>query len=278
MLDVIEGFFQSKQLEYVRLDGSTSLEDRERQINLFRRGGLGSNSGSGDIRLLLLSTRAGGLGLNLQTADTVILFDSDWNPHQDLQALSRVYRIGQNRSVLVLRLVSDGPDENTYSIDEYILHNASRKLDAERQILVDGMFSHSNDTIQGPTSNKRKKNSTEEIYNLAPSATYSDKFFHRKERSLNQDCVSMQFNVASLRQICDRNHISEDQSYRLSFPSFRIADDNDVSTWKYWFDILDPPAKSSIMNKERDSVSFPEEISDSEFTLFEGKQYRRKVS
>lgn len=287
MLDVIEGFFLNKQLKYVRLDGSTSLEDREKQINMFQRNGISSNSvsngegdGDDDIRLFLLSTRAGGVGLNLQTADTVILFDSDWNPHQDLQALSRVYRIGQNRNVLILRLVSAGPDENTYSIDEYMLDNANRKLDAERQILVNGMFSYNTNTINEPVSSKRKTNSKDEIYNLASSATYSEKFFHRKEGTNNQDTISMQFNEESLCQICDRNNVQDDQSFRLNFPPFP---DDHVNKWQFWFDILDPPAKSPTVNKEltshivSSSVTVVNELSDSEFTLLEGQRYRRKV-
>lgn len=63
------------------------------------------NSPNSEYFIFLLSTRAGGLGLNLQTADTVIIFDSDWNPHQDLQAQDRAHRIGQKNEVRVLRLM-----------------------------------------------------------------------------------------------------------------------------------------------------------------------------
>ena len=90
--------------------------------------------------VFLLSTRAGGVGINLQAADTVILFDSDWNPQQDLQAISRAHRIGQRRAVLVLRLVSQGPDLRTPSVEQHILRRAHKKLVAERQILADGAF------------------------------------------------------------------------------------------------------------------------------------------
>ena len=79
LMDIMEVFFEYRGIRYLRLDGSTKSEDRAHRINLFSK----ENS---PYSIFLLSTRAGGLGLNLQTADTVILFDSDWNPHMDLQA------------------------------------------------------------------------------------------------------------------------------------------------------------------------------------------------
>lgn len=73
MLDILEDFCSYRELKYCRLDGNTSLEDRETQIADF----VAPNS---DINVFLISTRAGGLGLNLMTANIVVLYDSDWNP------------------------------------------------------------------------------------------------------------------------------------------------------------------------------------------------------
>lgn len=84
----------------MRLDGNTKLDDRGERTNLF-------NMEDSPYDVFLLSTRAGGLGLNLQTADTVILFDSDWNPQMDLQAQDRAHRIGQKKKVLVLRFITN---------------------------------------------------------------------------------------------------------------------------------------------------------------------------
>lgn len=78
--------------------------------------------------IFLLSTRAGGLGLNLQAADTVIIFDSDWNPHQDLQAQDRAHRIGQQNEVRVLRLIT------VNSIEEKILGSARFKLNVDEKV------------------------------------------------------------------------------------------------------------------------------------------------
>jgi SNF2 family DNA or RNA helicase len=86
--------------------------------------------------IFLLSTRAGGLGLNLQTADTVIIYDSDWNPFQDMQAQDRAHRIGQKSEVRVLRLVTMGKD----SIEEYVLEAAERKRNMDAKVIQAGRF------------------------------------------------------------------------------------------------------------------------------------------
>lgn len=88
MIDILEDYCRIRQFKYCRIDGNTSGDDRDRQIEAF-------NAPGSDIPVFLLSTRAGGLGINLATADTVILYDSDWNPQVDLQAMDRVHRIGE---------------------------------------------------------------------------------------------------------------------------------------------------------------------------------------
>ncbi len=115
VLDVLEDYLAYKNFTYCRIDGSTFIEDRESQIEDFTR----PNS---DKFVFLLSTRAGGLGINLMTADTVVLFDSDWNPQMDLQAMDRAHRIGQKNPVNVYRLIS----ENT--IEEKIIERQAVKI------------------------------------------------------------------------------------------------------------------------------------------------------
>merc|ERR1712210_314610 len=92
------------------------------------------NKKDSDYFIFILSTRAGGLGLNLQTADTVIIFDSDWNPHQDLQAQDRAHRIGQKNEVRVLRLMV------VSSVEERILAAASYKLNMDEKVIQAGRF------------------------------------------------------------------------------------------------------------------------------------------
>lgn len=127
VLDIFEDYFAYKAYQFLRLDGSTKSEDRELLLQKF-------NQPNSPYFVFVLSTRAGGLGLNLQTADTVILFDSDWNPQMDLQAQDRAHRIGQKNKVLVLRLIT------VNSIEEKILERANFKLDLDSKIIEAGMF------------------------------------------------------------------------------------------------------------------------------------------
>ena len=125
MLDILEDYCNERHYEYCRIDGETSLEARERMISEFTQ----KNSSK---FIFLLSTRAGGLGLNLMTSDTVILYDSDWNPQVDLQAMDRVHRIGQTKPVLIYRLLC----ENT--IEEKILERQAMRLKLDSLVIQQG--------------------------------------------------------------------------------------------------------------------------------------------
>jgi chromodomain-helicase-DNA-binding protein 1 len=115
MLDILAEYLQYRRLPFQRLDGNVHGELRKQAMEHFNA------DGSQDF-CFLLSTRAGGLGINLATADTVIIFDSDWNPQNDLQAQARAHRIGQLRQVNVYRLVTRN------SIEETILERAKKKM------------------------------------------------------------------------------------------------------------------------------------------------------
>ena len=134
MIDILEGYLYNLGIGYQRLDGKVSTENRLKSLHAF------NDPNNTETPVFLLSTRAGGVGINLQAADTVILFDSDWNPQQDLQAMSRAHRIGQTRSVLVLRLVSLGVSQKHPSIEERMLRAADKKLYAANTVLEDGKF------------------------------------------------------------------------------------------------------------------------------------------
>ena len=102
--------------EYCRIDGGTAHEDRIVAIDEYNKPG-------SEKFIFLLTTRAGGLGINLTTADVVVLYDSDWNPQADLQAMDRAHRLGQTRQVTVYRLITKG------TIDERIVQLARVKKD-----------------------------------------------------------------------------------------------------------------------------------------------------
>ncbi|KAL1923704.1 uncharacterized protein VTP21DRAFT_8684 [Calcarisporiella thermophila] len=127
IMNIMEDYLNWKGMRYLRLDGSTKAEDRSSLLKLF-------NDPGSDYFVFLLSTRAGGLGLNLQTADTVVIFDSDWNPHQDLQAQDRAHRIGQTKEVRIFRLITEK------SVEETILARAQYKLDLDGKIIQAGKF------------------------------------------------------------------------------------------------------------------------------------------
>jgi SNF2 family DNA or RNA helicase len=103
MLDIIQGCFKAWAVKQLRLDGSTPGADRQQLVDDFNH--------DESVTAFLISTKAGGLGLNLTGADTVIFYDHDWNPANDNQAQDRAYRIGQTRTVTVYKLVSVGTIE-----------------------------------------------------------------------------------------------------------------------------------------------------------------------
>ncbi|KAG2159672.1 uncharacterized protein EDB93DRAFT_1111462 [Suillus bovinus] len=104
-LDIIEDFVRGEGYKYSRLDGNTKQADRQKGMDEF-------NKPNSDVFIYMLSTRAGGVGINLYTADTVIIFDPDFNPHQDLQAIARSHRYGQTKTCLVFKfMVKDSAEE-----------------------------------------------------------------------------------------------------------------------------------------------------------------------
>merc|ERR1712187_786094 len=98
MLDILSEFLKWRGIQFVRLDGQVPHEQRKERIRQF--------SVDPAIPVFLLSSKAGGLGLNLQAADTVILFDLDWNPQNDRQAIARAHRVGQRNEVRVIRILT----------------------------------------------------------------------------------------------------------------------------------------------------------------------------
>ena len=124
---IMEDYFNAYGYKYLRLDGSTKADDRGELLKRF-------NAKDSEYDVFVLSTRAGGLGLNLQTADTVIIFDSDWNPHQDMQAQDRAHRIGQKNEVRVLRFITSN------SVEERILSAARYKLNVDEKVIQAGKF------------------------------------------------------------------------------------------------------------------------------------------
>jgi SWI/SNF-related matrix-associated actin-dependent regulator of chromatin subfamily A member 5 len=126
MLDILEDYcIFLKGHKYCRIDGGTAHEDRIAAIDEF-------NKPDSEKFVFLLTTRAGGLGINLTSADIVILFDSDWNPQADLQAMDRAHRIGQTKQVVVYRFVTQE------SVEEKVLERAAQKLRLDQLVIQQG--------------------------------------------------------------------------------------------------------------------------------------------
>ncbi|GMG40678.1 unnamed protein product [Ambrosiozyma monospora] len=123
MMDLMEEYLQYRQYKYIRLDGSSRLGDRRDLVHDWQT--------KPELFIFLLSTRAGGLGINLTAADTVIFYDSDWNPTIDSQAMDRAHRLGQTRQVTVYRLLVRG------TVEERMRDRAKQKEHVQ-QVVMEG--------------------------------------------------------------------------------------------------------------------------------------------
>ncbi|XP_060967508.1 chromatin-remodeling ATPase INO80 isoform X1 [Cannabis sativa] len=124
MLNILEDYMNYRKYKYLRLDGSSTIMDRRDMVRDFQH--------RNDIFVFLLSTRAGGLGINLTAADTVIFYESDWNPTLDLQAMDRAHRLGQTKDVTVYRLICKE------TVEEKILQRASQKNTVQQLVMTGG--------------------------------------------------------------------------------------------------------------------------------------------
>lgn len=159
ILDIMEDYAMWRGFQYCRLDGQTPHEERTAQINDF-------NAPGSDKFVFFLSTRAGGLGINLATADIVVMYDNDWNPQVDLQAQDRAHRIGQLKQVQVFRFIT----ENT--IEERIIERAEMKLRLDRVVIQQGRL------VEGQTKLQK-----DEVLNMIRHG--ADKVFASKDSTVD---------------------------------------------------------------------------------------------
>ena len=164
ILDIMEDYMVMRQYQYCRIDGNTNHDLREEQIDSY-------NAPGSEKFVFLLSTRAGGLGINLQTADIVILYDSDWNPQADLQAQDRAHRIGQKRPVQVFRFVTE------HTIEEKVVERAQQKLKLDAMVVQSGRLKD------------KDKLSRDDL--LEAVRFGADKVFKSKDSSITDDDIDM---------------------------------------------------------------------------------------
>ena len=176
MLNIIEDYLVQKDMKYLRLDGDTKSFMRQRIIDIY-------NKEDSQYKVFILSTRAGGLGINLHTADTIFIIDSDFNPHNDLQALSRAHRIGQKNNVLIFRLVS----RSTW--EEKLIETAQHKLllgglyvqRDKRVKSLDAENSKNSITIEAKEMDQVLKYGVNVIFKESDDDSYNDKDFTEEE-------------------------------------------------------------------------------------------------
>ncbi|XP_061367078.1 probable helicase CHR10 [Gastrolobium bilobum] len=146
-LDILQDFLELRKYSYERLDGSIRAEERFAAIRSFSSSsanlGLNSEADQNGSFVFLISTRAGGVGLNLVAADTVIFYEQDWNPQVDKQALQRAHRIGQMNHVLCINLVTER------TVEEVIMRRAERKLRLSLNVIGDNILEHHDKETSG---------------------------------------------------------------------------------------------------------------------------------
>lgn len=173
-LDIVEDFLSGLDLKYCRLDGSLTSRQKQHQIDSF-------NADNSPYFAFLLSTRSGGVGINLATADTVIIMDPDFNPKQDMQALSRAHRIGQKNTVLVFHLTTKA------SVEEKIMQKGKKKL-ALDHVLIERMEADEDEE------------DLESILRHGAQALFED-----------DDAAHVQYDSDSIEKILDRSEIEKAQ-------------------------------------------------------------------
>ncbi|KAG0667073.1 transcriptional regulator [Monosporozyma unispora] len=172
MLDILGDYLSIKGINFQRLDGTVPSAQRRIAIDHF-------NAPDSNDDVFLLSTRAGGLGINLMTADTVVIFDSDWNPQADLQAMARAHRIGQKNHVMVYRLVSKD------TVEEEVLERARKKMILEYAIISLGVT----DGNKYTKKNEPSAGELSEILKFGAGNMFAAKDNQKKLEDLNLDDV-----------------------------------------------------------------------------------------
>ncbi|KAJ0533093.1 putative DNA helicase chromatin remodeling SNF2 family [Helianthus annuus] len=203
LMDILEVYLQLHEFKYLRLDGLTKTDERGTLLNQF-------NAPDSPYFMFLLSTHAGGHGLNLQTADTVIIFDSDWNPQMDQQAEDRAHRIGQKKEVRVFVLVSVG------SVEEVILERAKQKMGIDAKVIQAGLF-NTTSTAQD------RREMLKEVMRRGTSSLGTDT---PSEREINRLTARSEEEFWLFEKMDDERRQKE--RYRS-----RLMEDHEVPDWAY---------------------------------------------
>ncbi|GMF24707.1 unnamed protein product [Phytophthora fragariaefolia] len=219
VLDIIEDYLRYCGYLYERLDGNIRGNDRQAAVDRFVKPEY-------KRFVMLLSTKAGGLGLNLTAADTVIIFDSDWNPQNDLQAQARAHRIGQTHSVKIYRLIT----RKTYEM--HMFHKASLKLGLDKAVLTH--MRRENEEEGGKKRNKSAKaQESKEIDELLKRGAYD--VFRDDDTAGEQFCeLDIDQILQRSSQIVQYTEQAQSSFSKASFVSATTSDDVDLDDPDFW--------------------------------------------
>ncbi|CAL9704613.1 unnamed protein product [Knipowitschia caucasica] len=205
MLDLLEDFLEFEGYKYERIDGAITGGLRQEAIDRF-------NAPGAQQFCFLLSTRAGGLGINLASADTVIIYDSDWNPHNDIQAFSRAHRIGQNKKVMIYRFVTRG------SVEERITQVAKRKMMLTHLVVRPGL---------GSKTGSMSKQELDDILKFGTEELFKNELEAMGENKEGEECNVIHYDDDAISKLLDRSQdATEDteiQNMNEYLSSFKVA-------------------------------------------------------
>lgn len=222
MLDILAEYLSFKGFKFQRLDGSTKAEVRHQAMEHF-------NAPGSDDFCFLLSTRAGGLGINLATADTVIIFDSDWNPQNDLQAMSRAHRIGQQEVVNIYRFVT------SKSVEEDILERAKKKMVLDHLVIQKLNAEGKLEKKEAKKGSSFDKNELSAILRFGAEELFKE---DKNDEESKKRLLSMDIDeILERAEKVEQKGAEEEQGHEL-LSAFKVANfctaEDDGSFWSRW--------------------------------------------
>lgn len=258
MLDILEDFLEYEGYKYERIDGTITGQVRQDAIDRY-------NAPGAQQFVFLLSTRAGGLGINLATADSVIIYDSDWNPHNDIQAFSRAHRIGQANKVMIYRFVTRS------SVEERITQVAKKKMMLTHLVVRPGM---------GGRSAALSKKELDDILKFGTEDLF-------KEESTEAETAAIHYDDAAIESLLDRSKEGIEQKEMLAneyLSSFKVAsyvtkeqeeEEEEVETevLKQEAEQADPAYWEKLLRHH-----YEQHQEDQSKTLGKGKRVRKQVN
>ncbi|XP_052821460.1 chromodomain-helicase-DNA-binding protein Mi-2 homolog isoform X1 [Mya arenaria] len=259
MLDILEDFLEHEGYKYERIDGAITGSQRQDAIDRF-------NAPGAEQFAFLLSTRSGGLGINLATADTVIIYDSDWNPHNDIQAFSRAHRIGQANKVLIYRFVTRN------SVEERITQVAKKKMMLQHLVVRPGV------------GNKTTSMSKQELDDILKFGT--EELFKEVEGDDDEE-KRIVYTDEAISQLLDRSkEAQEEKEIAMNdyFDSFKVAaynvkegesdeEEQETEVLKQEAEHADPAYWEKLLRHH-----YEQQQEDLARTLGKGKRVRKQVN